>query len=52
MMAIQQTLLLVLPTNPNQGTLIRGINVKDNLLTEGVDADTLNGLTAAQIQAS
>ena len=39
-------------TNSTQGTLIRGINVKDNLLTEGVDADTLNGLTAAQIQAS
>ena len=50
MMAIQQTLLVLHKSHP--GTLIRGINVKDNLLTEGVDADTLNGLTAAQIQAS
>jgi len=34
------------------GTLIHGANVQDNLISEGVDADTLNGQTAAQISAS
>jgi len=39
-------------TTSTQGTLIHGVNVKDNLLSEGVDADTLNGQTASQISAS
>ena len=39
-------------TTSTQGTLIHGVNVKDNLISEGVDADTLNGQTAAQITAS
>ena len=49
-MALQQTLQFQSST-PTQGTLIHGVNVKDNLIREGVDADTLNGPSKEQIIA-